>query len=423
MSSTQPVTFTIVGAGARGLFRYAPFALKFPEKARIVAVAEPRQWFRQQAADLHHLPGEMLFSDWRQLLDKPRLSDAVIISTQDRDHLEPALALMEKGYDVLLEKPMAQTEQDCRTIVAAARKSGVVFAVCHVLRYSPYFQKIREIVQSGVLGQISNVRHIEQVGFWHYAHSYVRGNWRNEALSSPILLAKSCHDMDILLFMLGKKCRRVSSFGSRSHFRKEQMPAQAAARCVDCVLADGECPYSAKKFYLSRVERGETGWPLDVITQDFSEQGVLSALRQGPYGKCVYQNDNDVLDHQVVALEFDQGISATFTLNAFTADDMRQTDIFGSHGELRGNGRTITIRNFARESEEQVAFSEFAADDIHLGGDERIMEDFVAAVKAQDQDLLVSSPAMSLESHLMVFAAERARLTGTVQDVVPDLEP
>ena len=409
----SPVTFAILGAGSRGLHAYAPFALAHPDQARIVAVAEPRDWFRNEAKQVHSIADDKVFSSWQELLDGPKLADAVIIATQDKEHVAPAVAAAEKGYDILLEKPMATTEEDCRSIASAITDSDVLLGVCHVLRYTPYFRKMKEIVDSGVLGQIASIRHLEQVQFWHQAHSYVRGNWRKENEASPMILAKSCHDLDILLFILGRHCTRLSSFGGLSHFHSANKPEGAAERCIDCEISD--CPYSAKDFYNARLEAGQTNWPLDVITQDFTKEGLEKALREGPYGRCVYSMDNDVVDHQTVNLEFEGGVSGTFTMTAFTVDGGRKTDIYGSHGELRGDGAKIEVLRFADGSKEEFDFSELkdGADSGHMGGDFGIMEDFVHAVRTREG--IASTVELSLTSHLMAFAAERARKNGTVE--------
>jgi predicted dehydrogenase len=409
----KPVTIAILGAGSRGLLSYAPFALQYPDKAKIVAVAEPREWFREQAREQHLIPAENVFSDWRELLKQPRLADAVIVATQDVDHAAPAITAAKQGYAILLEKPMATKEADCRAIVAAVKESAVPLAVCHVLRYTPYFKKIKEIIDSNVLGQITTVRHFEKVQFWHHAHSYVRGNWRNEATSSPMILAKSCHDLDILLFLLGEKCKALSSFGHLSHFKAANAPEGAAENCLDCEVAS--CPYSAKDFYLGRLQRGLTGWPLNVITQDFTEEGVTKVLREGPYGRCVYRADNDVVDHQVVNFEFESGVSASFTMAACTADGGRETEVFGSHGQLKGNGAEIFVTDFRSGKTETVHFkdSEDGVASGHYGGDFAIMHDFIAAVRGGVET--GSGAEVSLESHLLAFAAEKSRKLGTVE--------
>ncbi len=420
---TKPVTIAICGAGYRGLQRYATYAEHFPHECRIVAVAEPRQWFRAEAIARHSIAPVNVFLDWREMIKQPKLADAVIVATQDKDHSEPAIAFMNKGYDVLLEKPMATTEQECRDIAAAAKRNNVLLAVCHVLRYSPYFRALKKVIDSGVLGKIVNVRHVERIGFWHFAHSYVRGNWRNEAQSSPMIMAKCCHDMDIMRFLIGKRCLKLSSFGSLSHFTAENAPPEAPkgpnARCVECSLATDSCPYSAPKFYGKMLRDKEFDWPLNIITQDFTEAGLAKALAEGPYGRCVYRCDNDVCDHQVVNMLFEDEIAVDFTATAFTDAEVRHTEIMGTHGELSGDSKIIKVTDFRTR---KTTTTEVAALDItnlggHLGGDFGIIQDFVRAVRERNPETILSGPEISLEAHLMAFAAERSRKTGSVETI------
>ena len=413
-----PVTFLIVGGGHRGC-GYAAFAKKHPELARVVGVAEPREFYRRKLVQEHGIPPENVFSDWRQAAERKRFADAVIIATQDRQHTEPAVAFASLGYDMLLEKPMANTEADCRKIAAAVKESGILFAVCHVLRYTDYTRRLKAILDEGRIGRIVSIQHLEPVGYWHQAHSFVRGNWRNESESSFMLLAKSCHDLDWLRHVMGLPMRRVSSFGSLMHFRRDCRPAGAADRCLDCGV-EAQCPYSAKRIYLERFHAGHTGWPLDVITSDLTEAGVLAALRDGPYGRCVYDCDNDVVDHQVVNIEFDDGPTATFTMTAFTEMSDRKTRIFGTRGRIEGDGRTLRVLDFLTDHEETIDTRAPAGSILggHGGGDYRLMQGFVAAVGEQDPAKILSGPAETLESHLAVFAAERARREGRVVEIV-----
>ncbi len=324
-----PVTLLIIGAGSRGTI-YSEYARQHPDLAQVVGVAEPRDFFRGRMAEAFSIPSERVFWDWTSAAAKVRFADAVIIATGDREHVGPAEAFAKRGYAMLLEKPMSPAEEDCRRIVEAVQKAGILFAVCHVLRYTQHTRKVKEILDSGAIGEVISMQHLEPVGYWHQAHSFVRGNWRNQSQSSFMLLQKSCHDLDWMLYIMGRRCERVSSFGSLSHFRRESQPAGAADRCLDCG-AEANCPYSAKKIYLNRVKEGFTGWPVDVITEDLTEKGVLEALRTGPYGRCVYRCDNDVVDHQVVNLEFAGGRTAAFTMTAFTEGDLhRNTRIFGT---------------------------------------------------------------------------------------------
>lgn len=403
------VTFVVAGAGSRGT-GYASFALHHPAKARVVGVAEPRAFFRDRLARAHAIPAAATFARWEDLAARPRLADAVIIATQDRMHAAPAIAFARKGYAVMLEKPMAPTEAECRRIVAAVKRARVIFGVCHVMRYTRYTRALKALLGAGRIGDVPSVQLLEPVGFWHQAHSFVRGNWGNERRASPMLLAKSCHDLDWLRHVVGAPCLRVSSFGALKHFRRAERPKGAGTRCLACRI-EKSCAYSAKRFYLGMQKKNERWWPLDVITQDFSKAGVLTALREGPYGRCVWACDNDVVDHQVVTMEFAGRRSASFTMTAFTRQRDREVRIFGTRGEITGDGRHLSVYDFLTGRTDRVD-TETAKDGIlggHGGGDLGMMEAFVAAVDHRDQSRILSGPDETLESHLIVFAAERAR--------------
>lgn len=404
-----PISLLIIGAGNRGT-GYASFAQMHPDRARVAGVADPREPYRRAIAEAYGAAPHNVFSDWREAASRPRFADAVVIATPDAQHEEPAVAFARLGYAMLLEKPMAPTADACRRIVDAVEASGVIFAVGHVLRYTAYTQQIRALLAAGAIGDIVSIQHLEPVGYWHFAHSFVRGNWRSEALSSPVLLAKSCHDLDWIRYMMGVRCQAVSSFGSLRHFRPEQRPPGAAERCLDCQV-EADCPYSARKIYLGRVARGDTGWPVDVLTPDVTAESVEAALRSGPYGRCVYACDNDVLDNQVVQMQFEDGRTATFSMLAFTEKCERRTTIFGTRGELSCDGHTIRLHDFLLDATRvvQVAAPKTQGLGTHAGGDYGLMDAFVTAVASNDRDLIRSGPQESLESHLMVFAAEQAR--------------
>lgn len=414
---TTPVTFAVVGAGVRGQ-TYAACAAA-TGKASVVAVAEPRPHARTTLATAHDIPDDAVFDDWRALLDRPRLADVAVIATQDADHVEPAVALARKGYHLLLEKPMATSEADCERIVAAAEEAGVFLAVCHVLRYMPYSRRLKSLVDAGRIGDIVSIEHLEPVGWWHQAHSYVRGNWRREDTSTFMLMAKSCHDLDWLTHVIGRPAERVSSFGGLYEFRPERRPEGAADRCLDCAV-ESTCPYSAPRIYLPLVSEPDRLWPLSAITEDRSEEGVLTALREGPYGRCVYACDNDVVDHQVVNLEYSGGVTASFTMTAFTPLDFRKTRIFGTRGQIEGDGRSITVHDFVDGSTEVIevdAGGGATADDGHGGGDQGLVDAFVEAVATGDAGHILSSGRESLATHRLVWAAEHARRSGTVVEL------
>ncbi len=410
----KPVTLIIAGAGGRGR-SYATYAQKYPDELQIVGVAEPVEYRREQMRTTYNIPAKNVFTDWADMAKKRKFADAVVIGTQDAMHAGPAIAFARKGYAILLEKPMAPTAADCKRIVKAALAKNVIFAVCHVMRYTSYTQELKKVLDSGVIGEIVSVQHLEQVGYWHQAHSFVRGKWRNTAESSFMLLAKSCHDVDWLRYVMGVPCKSVSSFGSLKHFRKECAPAGSADRCLDCAV-EPTCCYSAKKIYLGRVAKGNTGWPVCVIDGPINMETVTEALRTGPYGRCVYKCDNDVVDHQVVNFEYDGGRSAVFTMTAFCPTGHRQTRIFGTRGSITGNGESIEVFDFLTDTTKHIDTKSSDATIMggHGGGDFGIMHAFVKAVSTGDRSYILSGPAESLETHLTVFAAEKARLTGKV---------
>jgi predicted dehydrogenase len=420
------VSLLIVGAGSRGA-TFADWATRHPQDARVVAVAEPRDAYRDRLGDEHGIPPERRFRDWREAASAGRIADAAVVATLDRDHLEPALALAAQGYGLLIEKPLAATEAECVRIADATARAGIVAAVAHVLRYTPYTRLLKRVLDSGAIGEIVSIAHLEPVGFWHQAHSYVRGNWRREDETGPMVLAKCCHDLDWLGFLVGRECAAVSSFGSLLHLRPEQRPDGAADRCLDCAL-EPRCPYSAKRIYLDPARRGETGWPVEVLDWPPTPANIERALREGPYGRCVWACDNDVVDHQVVNLLYEHGVTANLTMTAFTRMRERETRIFGTRGELYGDGETITVYDFAadRTTREAVGAgrsggeaagrdsSGVGVDGGHGGGDDGVMAAFVAAVAAGDPALVPTSPQETLASHRIAFAAEEARREGRV---------
>ncbi|GAA2550807.1 Gfo/Idh/MocA family oxidoreductase [Winogradskya consettensis] len=414
------VTLALAGAGLRGQ-AYARHAVASGH-ARVVAVAEPDRHRRESIAAEFGIAPEHVYADWRDLAAEPRLADAAIVATQDRMHVGPAVAYADLGYHILLEKPMAPTDAEATEIADAALRNKVIFAVCHVLRYTPYTQMLKGLLDEGRIGRLVSVQHLEPVGWWHHAHSFVRGNWNSSVTSGPMLLTKSCHDIDWLVHLFGRTPQRVSSFGSLTHFRASERPPGAADRCLDCPLKQ-TCPYDAEKFYLDALADEEQHfWPLGAITAEFTEPAVRAALRTGPYGRCVYASDNDVVDHQVVNMEFEDGATCSFTMSAFTPMEHRRTRLMGTHGYLDGDGHSVRYVNFRTGAEETLTAQGVSgpdAGDGHGGGDEALVEAFLAAVASNDPALLSSDATQSLATHRVVWAAEQARLTGTVVRLTP----
>ncbi len=413
----RPVTVFIAGAGGRGS-TYASFALQHPERMKIVGVAEPRDFYRERIAETYDLSDENVFRSWQDAASRARMADVVIIATQDAMHADPTVAFAQQGYAILLEKPMAPSEAESRRIIQAVKDNHNMFGVCHVMRYTAYTQALKQLLNSGAVGDVVSIQHLEPVGYWHMAHSFVRGNWRNAGESSPMLLAKSCHDLDWIRYMIGDTCKSVSSFGSLFHFRREHQPVGASDRCLDCEV-EANCPYSARKIYLGKVAQGQTGWPVDVITPEPTVASVTEALRSGPYGRCVYACDNDVVDNQVVNMTFAGGQTAAFTMTGFTHMGHRKTRIFGTRAEVTGDGEVIDYLDFLSDEKHHIdtRMGDTAPLGGHGGGDFGLMDRFIAAVANDDPGLILSGPDESLETHMMVFAAEKARKEHRVVDL------
>ncbi len=405
----KKVKVLIIGAGNRGNL-YASYSKYFPKEMEVVGVAEPDEVRRKIFAESYHLKPENIFQTWQEALEADQFADVAIICTQDTSHLEPFLAAEKAGYHILLEKPMATSVKDCKKIAAISAKSDKIMAVCHVLRYTPYFNKLKEIVDSGVLGEIISINHLEAIGHKHFAHSYVRGNWRKSKESGPLTLTKACHDFDIINWIIGKKCSEIFSYGELTHFKKENAPHGSAKRCLDCKVA-ASCPYEAKKVYL---DKNNIGWPTPVITNNLSRKGIVEALETGPYGRCVYHCDNDVVDHQNTVLKYDNGITASLTISAFTEGNIvgqRFTRIMGSLGELIGDFNSYKLINFrnSKITQNTIKIEGFDKHGRHGGGDYGLIRNFLQAVNGQTK---ISKIKDELDSHLQAFAAEDSRKSG-----------
>ena len=414
----EPIEAVLIGAGNRGHEAYGSYALEHPEQIRFTAVADPHQDRRERFAAAHGIPAERRFVSWQDLYTRGRIAEALVNCTLDRMHLESTLPAIEQGYQVLLEKPMANTLEGSVRLVQAAEERGSLLMVCHVLRYTAFFSTLHQIQSSGRLGQIVTVEHRENVAHWHMAHSFVRGNWRNSQIESPMILAKCCHDMDILYWNLGR-VRRLASFGSLIHYRPENAPPEAPERCTDGCPVEQECPWYAPRAYL----HDHTGWPVSVISEDLSLEARRRALETGPYGRCVYYCDNDVVDHQTVNLEFASGASGTLFMHGHSHEEGRTMRYDGTRATLRGRfasglGDSIEIHDHLTGLVEEVDLttSGIRADGSgHGGGDAGLMAAFVRALRPRSGEIeSLTTSRESLESHLMALAAEEARVAGTI---------
>lgn len=414
----KPIEAIVIGYGNRGA-AYSAYAAKNPEALQIVAVADPIANRREYAKKLHNIPENRIFTHWRHLEQQPKMADFAIIATQDSMHLEPALAMIEKGYNLLLEKPMATTHADCKRITEAAEKKGVKVIVCHVLRFTSFWSTLKNIIDSGEIGKVMSIVHMENVGNVHQSHSFVRGNWRRADESTPMILAKCCHDTDILQWLIGKPCKKVQSFGSLTHFTKENKPEGAPARCTDGCPHSETCFYNAVKVYYD--DKNNT-WFRGVVAKTVdnpSDEAVMEALRHGPYGRCVYDCDNDVVDHQIVNMEFEDGTTASLSMNAFNRGG-RFIRVFGTKGEVTmASKKEFIVYSFADGKEKRFPVQEYgnSITDGHGGGDTGIMIDTVRYFGENAASKSVCDVRTSYISHLIAFAAEESRLTGKVVDL------
>lgn len=397
-------TIAVLGAGTRGRL-FGRLIAERPGLGRVVAVAEPREAYREAFAREHGLPAAQVHPSWQAFTSGPRRCDAVVIATMDQDHLGPALACLAQGYDLLLEKPMAPDVASCEAIVRAQAASGAIVTVCHSLRYQAGFARLKALVAEGRLGKVRTIDQLEQVCYGHFAHSYVRGNWGNAGRATPFLLAKSCHDVDYLAWLAESPCTAVASFGSLGYFTPANAPPGAASRCLDGCAVEARCVYSARKVYL---DTDRTAWPAATITAGHTYEEHLEAIRQGPFGRCVYFADNDVADHQVVAMEFASGTTATLTVTAFTHGGGRRIRVHGDEGEASFDEARIVLRRYGAAEPTVVVPPAEAGE--HGGGDARLVAAWLKALKTRDPALVPSDAASSLRTHAIAFAAERSRL-------------
>ncbi len=407
----------LIGVGNRGK-TYTDIMRGLPEQFELVAIADPIDDRRLHKQKRWGLPDDMVFTDWRPLLEKGKIADLAVIATMDREHFGPAMKCIELGYDLLLEKPIAPTLEECREISRAATEKGTKVVICTVLRYTRIFHAIKDVIDSGRLGKLMSINHEEGVGNIHQTHSFVRGNWGNAERSSDMLLQKSCHDIDILQWLIGKKCKKVQSFGMLSYFKEENAPEGAADRCIDCPVAEN-CMYNAVKIYYE--DKGNT-WFRTTSTHKVepNDEDVMEALRTTQYGKCVYKCDNNVVDHQVVNMLFEDDITVTFTMNAFNKGG-RFIHIMGTKGELRAamdESSPITVYDFASGKTETIDSAK-AKDGInggHGGGDNGIIGTLYAYLTGTYTGNCVPEIEDSYYNHAIVFAIEEARKTGTIVD-------
>ncbi|MGZ9583526.1 Gfo/Idh/MocA family protein [Paenibacillus marinisediminis] len=406
----KKITAVILGIGSRGRYIYGPYAEKFPNELEFVAVAEPDEERRNQFASIHNIAPEYVYDSWEKAFDRGRMADVMIVSTLDHMHYVPAMKAMELGYHVLLEKPMSPSKDECIRLEQASHEHERLLVVSHVLRYAPFWSGIKRCIEDGELGTVATIQLTENVGFLHMAHSYVRGNWRNSDETSPMILAKSCHDLDLISWLMGQPCTSVSSYGNLMHFRAENAPEGSVDRCINGCEVEKECPFSALKMYIQPPDHPWARY----MTNDLSQEGILKAIQEGPFGRCVYRCDNNVVDHQIVNMEFANGANASFIMSGLTQSGTRRVQIMGTRGEIIGDMDEGSFTLYRYATGEKLDIQCNTKGDGHGGGDERMVSTFLKDVRSFELHPAqgLTSATASLQSHLMAFAAEQSRLNG-----------
>jgi predicted dehydrogenase len=403
----EAIRVAILGAGSRGMHVYGEFAMLHPELMKVVSVAEPDKDKLKQMQDMHQIPDALAFHDWKDLFENMPDIDAVIITTQDRMHIGPIKAAMKKNVHILCEKPIVPTKEECQEIERESKNFKKLFIVGHVLRYTSFYARLKQLIVDGEIGKLIGMDLNESVGHIHMSHSFVRGHWGNKEQSSPMILAKSCHDLDMMLWLAGADCTSVSSYGQLNYFKASNAPVGAPKRCLDGCPHEGTCPYHVRKIYLGQ----NTNWPVNVICNDMSLEGRIEALKTGPWGRCVFQCDNDVVDHEVVSAAFANGVTATFTMSGFTMKTHRNIKLYGTTGEIVGDMEEskITISDFSTGEVKEICLPHPAGG--HSGGDGHLIADFVSLVQSHQKEALTTA-SHAVQSHFMAFASEESRLQG-----------
>ncbi|MBQ7643334.1 MAG: Gfo/Idh/MocA family oxidoreductase [Clostridia bacterium] len=409
----------LVGAGNRGQI-YADYSLERGDELSIVAVVEPNALRRKEAGDKYRLPEERRYADLDGFLKDKIKCDFVINATMDEYHYETAKAIMTAGYDMLLEKPIVNNEKQLSDLKNIADERGTRVLVCHVLRYTPFYRSIKEIINSGRIGEIMTMELDEHVALFHFLDSFVRGKWNSEKkCGSGFLLQKSCHDTDLICWLNGNaKPKRVSSFGSRSQFIPENAPEGATEFCYNCPHRE-TCMYSAIKAHLEKDLMPFQTWaelnkPLDQITKEEKAE----YLKTHDYGRCAYNSGGDINDRQVVSVEFDNGSTATFTMVGASHIYGRNIRISGTKGGIYGrfeDGKFTlsTYNNKILDWDEEVvdvnkdvvASEKYGG---HGGGDYAIMYDAVRYFGGEGASVSVTTIDDSVNGHRIVYAAEKS---------------
>jgi len=412
-TTRELIDAVIIGAGARGNQVFAELMWRHDTGWRVSAVVEPDALRRSAFCERYAVPPDRSFESIDELLAQPRLGDVAFICTPDVTHYSICARVSAAGYDVLLEKPIATSLPDCLALLDVQRTHHNRIFVAHVLRYSPFFRTLKEIIASRRYGLVRNIRLTENIGHWHFAHSYVRGSWRRREDSAPVVLTKSSHDLDLIAWLLEfDRPAFVSSFGTLEYFTHANQPPEAASRCMDCILRE-TCRYSATEFYLHE----RAGWPYDVVAP--VEAGIEArrrAIETGQYGRCVWRSDNDVCDNQTVTVQFESGIHASFGLYGLSAENTRLITVLLDDAEINGDllhGRlTVTPLSGRRDVVEREEIPVPCSDDHHGGGDLALLRTLRDHLLTGEHKDIMSSLESSIASHVLAFLADQSRIKG-----------
>ena len=425
----RPITAIIVGAGHRS-FVYSELAKTNPEMLKIVGVADPNPIRRKKAMDYFGFKEDMCFENAEELAKKGKLADTVINGTMDEQHLETAVPLLDAGYDMLLEKPFAPNEEEMRQIVNCAKKNNSKVMICHVLRYTPFYYAIKERIVNGEIGDIINIQTTEHVSYHHLSTSYIRGKWANsDKCHTSMLLAKCCHDLDIIMWMMSEtKPKQISSFGGKFQFKPENAPKEAGTICMkDCPLVD-TCVYSTKRLYIDHPDRWAFYvWDALEGKKNVTIEDKIALMKSdSPYARCIYKCDNNVVDHQSVLINFESGATGTHNMVGGSAEPRREIHIIGTKGEIFGNFEESKFTVLKIDPSPDAHNEECDVEEVdlrvtgdmvgayggHGGGDERLAADFVKFIRGEKPSLACTSIFDSVAGHLSVYLADKRRENG-----------
>lgn len=400
------VAFAFLGGGNRA-FKYLKYITDNTGVAVAKAIVEPNELRRNNFGDMGNIDESQRFESVDNFFAQPKIADAVVICTPDATHHRYAIEALRRGYHVLLEKPIAGTMEQCIEVSQSASKKGLIVSVCHILRYHPYFKKIKELIDSGNLGKVISINHREAVGIDRACHSYVRGAWNRDDIATPMILTKFCHDTDLVTWWAGAPMSRIQSYGSLNWFNASNAPAQSSERCINCTISES-CPYSAVELYQKRRE-----WiaNFDRAANESIDEVIDRELKTGRFGRCVFHCDNNVVDRQLIAMEMENGITVNMSMDLFTKDDNRSTHICLTNGEIFGNESCIETVNFMNNEKNHYDYSDMRHAKYHAGADHAIVADFINSINGSKPGRCPDSSINAiLESHRICFEAERSRL-------------